>query len=543
MEGGARMRKADYIFSSTAASEDLQAIGLTKGAAWDDPADSKRRALLTDYSTVSVFTDDKWFIDKKETHMQFPALARRLKFEEIDPAIKVTVKDWTLDQLLFGRKIKGINSSLSSVRYCLRLVKGKDAHQIDRIDIMRINDALFNGKTSYATAVGKWNQLRHFFKTVDCTEQAAWMHEYVLPEVRKKKSADKLIPESVATQMDIAFMSTEIPLTYRCVYWTLRLYPNRIEEVCSMTPQALKQLSADKYLLTIPVSKTGGNFEEPEEKHFQILYTGMGKYYIDLIKEQQAYTAQTMPESDFLFVTRKVCYMRTPGTEEYRYRETGNKISAVHEKMCQNFFGKVGGRLGFYDEEGNVVNITTHKFRHNAVTDRLQSGIFTQIDVMYETGHKNTLMIRHNYSHAAPPEKPEGFRGIIADQRRMAKILQRPYAKEIHHLGVCSDSRGCENDRFACLTCGHFEADDSAIPFMVRDYKDWKSKLEKAEKIGNGSFAGYCRKCLDAYEIFFNARGIATEDKDEDQEKTDSEDAGYVCKEAGRDPGTHKIRN
>ena len=53
------MRKAEYISTSTAAAKELQAIGLVKGAVWDDPADSQRRALLTDYSTVSVFTDDR----------------------------------------------------------------------------------------------------------------------------------------------------------------------------------------------------------------------------------------------------------------------------------------------------------------------------------------------------------------------------------------------------------------------------------------------------------------------------------------------------
>lgn len=510
------MRKAEYVSASTAAVKKLQAIGLVKGAAWDDRTDSQRRALLTDYSSVSVFSDDRWFIDKKEAHMNFPESVRTLKFEEIDPAIKLTAKDWTLDQLFLGRKIKGINSSLSSIKACLRLVKGKDAHQIDSMDIMRIHDALFNGKTSAATAVAKWSILRHFFETMNCSEQAARMYGYVLPEVIRKKSADKLIPDSTATQMDIVFMSEEIPLTYRCIYWTLRLFPNRIEEVCSMVPQALKELSEDRYLLTIPVSKTAGNFDEPEEKHFQILYTGMGKYYIDLIKEQQAYTVRMKPKSEFLFVTKKVCYMRAPGTEDYRYRETGKKINVVHEKMCQNFFGKLGERFGFRDDDGNTVNITTHKFRHSAVTDRLHSGIFSQIDVMYETGHKNTSMIRNNYSHALLPEKPEGFRGMIADQRRMAKILKRPYAKEIHHLGVCSDVRGCKNDRIACLKCDHFEADEDSIMFMKRDYKDWQTKLKKAEKIGNDSFAAYCRKWLEAYDFFFEAHGIATEDKDGD---------------------------
>ena len=161
------MRKAEYVSASTAAAKELQAIGLVKGAAWDDPADSKRRALLTDYSSLSVFTDDRWFIDKKEVYMNFPASVRTLIFEKIDPAIKLMVKDWVLDQLLLGRKIKGIGSSLSDIRACLSFVAGRDAHDIDAMDILRIHDALFEGKTSTATAVSKWSTLRYFFETTN----------------------------------------------------------------------------------------------------------------------------------------------------------------------------------------------------------------------------------------------------------------------------------------------------------------------------------------------------------------------------------------
>lgn len=505
------MRRTEYIAESTAAARELQSIGFVKGSAWDDRTDSQRRALLTDYSSVSVFSDDRWFIDKKETHMNFPASVRTLNFEEIDPAIKLTAKDWALDQLFSGRKIKGINSSLSYIKACLRLVKGKDAYQIDAMDILRIHDKLFDGNRTVATAAAKWNTLKNFFTTMDCTEQAGRMEGYVIPKVIKKKCAEKLIPDSTAAQMDIVFMSEQIPLTYRCIYWTFRLFPNRIEEVCSMRKDALKPLSEDKYLLTIPVSKTAGNFEEPEEKHFQILFSDMGTMYVNLIKAQQEYTEKVMPDSEFLFVSRKVCYMKDIGTDNYKYKETGKKLYAVHEKMCQYFWGKMGKRLGFYDDDGNIVNITTHRFRHNAVSDRLKSGIFKQIDVMYETGHKNTSMLSQNYSHAAQPEAPEGFRGTIADERRMAMILKRPYAKEIHHLGVCSDARGCGNNRVACLKCGNFEADEDSIMFMKRDYKDWQLKLEKAEKIGNDSFARYCREWIEAYDAFFKKIGIIRE--------------------------------
>lgn len=507
------MRRQEYNRASTAAAKMLTEIGLVKGAAWDR-GDDRLRALVSDYSSVSIYSDDVWFIDKKEMEMNFPPTIRKLHFEKIDIAVKETVKDWALDQLLFGRKLKGIQSSLADINSCLSMVSGKDADRLDARDIMSIYDSLFDGKKSVATSVAKWKNLKFFFTTMGCDDQAGKMAGYVIPDVPRVMSADRYIPEAVATQMDIIFMGEEIPLTYRCIYWMIRLIPNRIEEICSMKKYAVKQLTEDRFLITIPVSKTGGNFDKPEDKHIQVIYEGIGKYLIDLLKAQQSFTEDNMPESQFLFCSRKVCYMKDRETGEYGYKETGKKIYAVHEHMCQNFFGKLGRRLNLLDDDGAPVNITTHKFRHNAVTDRINSRIFRDIDVMYQTGHKNTAMINENYAHPKEPERPSGFRGTIADERRMAMILKRPYAKEIRHLGVCSDVRNCGNNRLACLTCENLEIDEDAVPFMIREYRDWKQKLMRSENIGNDSFSDYCRNWIDAYHILFSKIGITEEDYD-----------------------------
>lgn len=507
------MKKAAYIEASTVAEESLRKIGLVKGAVWNRE-DEEHHRLLCDYSSVSVFSDDKWFIDKKESWMNHPDAVRRIRFDGIDRDVKDWVKEWTIEQLLSGRKLKGIQSSLSDIKNCLQLVPGKGADELDRRDILKIYDVLFSGKKSTTASVSKWNNLKNSFADTDCTEQQAMMAGYNIPCQRRKKSKEKLIPEAAVKQLDIVFKSERIPLTYRCIYWTLRLIPNRIEEVCSIIPTALKQIANDRYLLTIPINKTGGNFDEPEEKYYEIIYSGMGKYYVDLLREQVEFTKNNLPDAKFLFVSKKVCYMRNLETGQYEYRETGKKLYSVHDRMCIAFFGKLGKRLDIRDENGKVINVTTHKFRHNGTTERSWSGIFRNIDIMYLTGHKNTAMIDQNYSHPKKKEIKSGFRGHIGDERRAAMILKRPYAKDIYHLGVCTDSRECRNERFVCLTCDHVRIENDMIPFMIRDYHDWKKKRQRAETIGEDRFEEYCSKWIEAYSKCFLKLGMKKEDYD-----------------------------
>ena len=473
--------------------------------AYSGYSNKQRAFILASYSSESRFKENIWLIDKKEPEMQFPTTVRRLRFGEFPSMLRNEVKDWVLNLLQVGRKLKGINSSLNDLKSFLGSIDGKHIYEISEIDILDFYDSLMSEKLSDSTIYRRWSVVHRFFLNMGCNKQEELMSKYIVPKWENRKIATKYIPDEAVKRMDSIFKGTEIPLTYRCIYWTLRLFPNRIEEVVSIHIDALAKVSDNAFILSIPISKTAGNYEQPEQKQIKILYEGMGKYYVDLLYEQATYTKENMPESKFLFVSRKVCFKKNIITKEYGYEETGQKVYPVHEKMVQSFFWRFAPRFNIKDEQGEFVAITTHKFRHNAVTERLNSGIFKRIDVMYLTGHKNTMMLDENYAHAEPPKPlPIEFRGKITDDtKRVTAMLARPFAKEIYHLGVCSDNRDCNSGRIACLTCKYLRVDTDQISFMRRDRADWEKKYVKASVIGNEPFAALCRRWIDAYDTLF----------------------------------------
>lgn len=502
------MRKQAYIQESTAAVQSLGVIGLSRRSALLISAEDQKKQAVRDFSSLSVYDDDEWVIDKKETQMNFPIAQRTLRFTGLPDAVKEDCKDWALDQLLIGRNIKGVKASLCAVIYCLMIIDVSGGiWSITERDILALHDRLFDGSRKIATAVAKWHNLKGFFSHMKYKKQACIMESYVLPTVIRRKVRDKYIPEEVADILDDMFIGDDqIPLVHRAIYWCMRLYPNRIEEVVSMTKDCLKKISENRYMLTIPVSKTAGNVEKPEYKRFEIIYEGIGRFFIDLLLEQKKQAETLLPDTAFLFASRKICWKRHRGTTVYGYEETGKKGYVVHEKIVQMFWLRLSKRLALKDKDGDYVSVTTHKFRHNASTDRLLSGIFRELDVMQETGHKNTRMINENYAHKPEPEeRPPAFNGKITDNvRREQAILRMPYAMRIPGLGICSDNRDCGQGMAKCLKCDHVRIDPGMIDYMRHEYDIWKEKLEKVTKIGNDSYARVCREWIEAYETAFD---------------------------------------
>ena len=174
------------------------------------------------------------------------------------------------------------------------------------------------------------------------------------------------------------------------------------------------------------------------------------------------------------------------------------------------FFQKLSQIKQFHDERGNAISITTHQFRHNAITDRLTSGIFRPIDVMGLTAHHNTQMIENSYTHRSAKDltiedKPIIFNGrILSNDMQEQAVLNRPFAKRIYHLGVCSDIRDCNCDKSKCLRCQYLIPNADDLEYYQQEMEDWRTKMQKAEKVGNSDFAELCEYWIESYEILIN---------------------------------------
>ena len=498
------------ITKGNLALDDLKQIGLAdKGIGRSEYTLSQRQKILSHYSTTAKYNDDEWFIDKKESAMNYTENTRTLSFGGFPNNAKDYIKDWVLDLIQSGRKLKGIQSKIAAIELPFNIIGDVPVERISARDIMRFYDTLIGKNLGISTSNNYWNTFKIFFEDMGFDKQAALMSTYILPRPEHRKCKKKYIPEEAIKQLDVLFISDELPLTYRCIYWTLRLFPNRLEEVLSIPINALKKVSEDAYTLSIPVNKTAGTFDLPEDKIIKILYKGMGKFYIDLLQEQIDFTTKNMPKSEFLFVTCKYMHVKTCG-----FRKANTKRCYVVDiNQVNYFFSVISSSYDIKDDKGNRIKITSHMFRHNSVTDRLRSGVFERIDVMPLTGHKNLTMIDKNYYHAPEPEeRPVEFRGKITEnQRKITMILARPFAKEIYGFGVCSDIRDCKNGKISCLKCPHFNLDERMLPFMKKDRDDWMKKYDKAVKIGNDSFTNLCKEWIDAYDAFFEREVITFE--------------------------------
>jgi hypothetical protein len=160
------------------------------------------------------------------------------------------------------------------------------------------------------------------------------------------------------------------------------------------------------------------------------------------------------------------------------------------------------------DEYGNIFDPTTHQFRHNAISDRMNSGIFRAIDIKPLTGHHTTAMIEQTYTHThikdLKKDSPIVFRGRIIntdDEKRMNRLLEKPFARQIHNLGICSDSRSCSKSKSQCLRCDYLLPELENLSYYQNDQDEWQKKKEKAEQIGNIDYAELCQDWIDSYDI------------------------------------------
>ena len=495
------MNRTEALLQSQAIQDDLTKIGLVKNGYYEHYTDEERDRYLSEYSSVSRFSEAKWYLDLVDSEMNIERGKRTFAFSMLNeqPLMQEVLKDWALDQLMVGRKVVGVKGSIHRLLRCLSLVKDPKAiHKIDRQDILTIHDYLFDGTRSHATACASWSCLRRFFEDLGYRTQSGYMSGYVIPAIRPHKVATKYIPDDVVKQLDVLFMKEICPKPYRGIYWVLRAFPNRLEEVVSMSIDCIHQIDDNRYLISIPVNKTSGNNGRAVTKKYEVIYEGMGKFLVDLLLEQQQMTKDIMPEARFLFSGYKYDF-----NKKSRRYSACEKPMIISESMCQNYFSKVGANHNIRDREGNIYVVSSHQFRHNGVTDRLRSLIFREIDVMYETGHLNTAMIERAYSHSAEKEREILFRGrvITADNKRMSMILQSPYAQPIYNLGVCADVRGCSSNRSSCLRCDFLEPDPSALPFFEHELEEWTKKKAQADKIGNTIFADLCADWIESYTI------------------------------------------
>ena len=260
-----------------------------------------------------------------------------------------------------------------------------------------------------------------------------------------------------------------------------------------MTIDCIKPFDSH-YCLFIPTWKQNGGRQAPIMRCIHINDDGIGSMLIGLIKKQQKYAQelqQYMPDNKkkALFTFQSKLY-RNNGDVDYRniYNVmTWPNLSSRLKTICKHF--------NIQDENGGIYNLTTHQFRHNGITDRLEKG-FTVEQITDITGHHGSTMLLDAYSHLnLKPEtiiKAQGavlkeiekdlttFNGKVLnfDGKTESEIMKNIRAHKVRG-GICSDITGCKSDMMSCLECKFFIPDPEQKEYYKEQIKLWKEKTEK----------------------------------------------------------------
>lgn len=481
--------------------------------------DRERSSILADYCSTTKYEEDVWEVDKARPARNDLRSKQRIFFSRIvNESLREEVKRWALSRLVRGQEAGSLKQFVgTSIRSYANLIPADCESFADAPPdaLVAFHSSLFCGEqtSSLTTRLQHWHRVEAFVKESGFLNVYEAMQKFVVEKYPKRdRDETKYIPERAADRLDVIFLQQDIPLVYRTIYWLLRLVPNRITEVLSMTPNCLKRLDEGTYTITIPSFKQASPYISSDIKLIEVKYEGMGKLLVDLIAEQRD-SALSLAGDDveFLFTSQSYRLISCRRTGGKVYRRCNNKPKPRSVDNCNRFFSRLCDYRGITDEHGVPYSVTTHQFRHNAISDRMNSGLFRAIDIMPLTAHHNTKMIEQSYTHTSVSDirkdNPVLFRGRIinADNpSRFDAVLAKPYAKRIHQIGICSDIRSCGSDKSKCLTCEYLVPDVDDLDYYRNELEDWKSKKAKASSCGNDIFSELCDVWIGAYETLIH---------------------------------------
>ena len=478
------------------------------------PSFDEAQIMLDQFTSVSDFFDTNWFIDKKEINKNIPRYLRNINFKPFWGETAATVKMWVLRSLILDQTIETIQGKLNritSFRNCFDEIISFS--YIDKQEIMEFYEAVFDDvetDSNLKWAISKWNTVKYFFQEMGYQYQYKIMNKYVIPKTPDiTRNEEKYIPEEVIAQIDPFMMNGTIPNMIRCIYWILRLIPSRISEVLSMKRNCLKQLTESSYVLTIPIYKETVPYMSKELKLIEIESKGMGEFLIGLIQEAINET-RDLPADDFLFYSKAYYSKITNPSKELKYYLMPKSHRSL---ITRDRYGSILRRICSVLDvryDGKPYLITSHQYRHNGISDRLNSGIFRLIDVQRLTYHHIPETVYDSYCYTSSKdmrkhmkkEQPVIFRGRVINTDNplhINRLLSRPYACRIHNLGICSDTRDCDADMAACLRCKYLVPDFENIDYYSEELSNWKKKKQTAEDCNNSDYAALCEDWIKAY--------------------------------------------
>ncbi|MEG0733137.1 MAG: hypothetical protein RR470_12115 [Vagococcus sp.] len=396
--------------------------------------------------------------------------------------------------------------------------EGIPLNKITNKQVQAFEQCLQSGSRTQATNYLTYNILQDFF---DCLIDFGEALK-IIPIKKNNpfnntlaKRTNKYIPKEGLIKLDHYFKSekSRIPLELRLLYWLIQLFPNRISDLLSIDENCLIQ-ELDMFILHVPTYKQNGGYTCPEMKKIPILYKGHGKYLIDLIVQwkqrrehiMKQYIPYKVKESNekALFIStfwkfeEEKGHLRAVSVKSFGF---DNTIKNWNLRVINTRLSELSRFFQLKDEDGVPLKITTHYFRHNAITDRIYTTRYTSEQLQKLTGHKNEQM---GYYHTHPQKEHHSrlnkeiqgennldFMGKIL-QFNQFTIHQLAKSQEVYGvsdmmtekgLGVCSSMKHCQPNgipnRFCCYFCEYFVPEARFIDCYVNELVHWEESSSR----------------------------------------------------------------
>jgi hypothetical protein len=479
------------------------------------------------------FDDDVWFFHKLMGE-RVDKKAFRVHFNQTPEKHRELVKFYAL---FADQEISTRNQVISFLNHFFEYLDLVDSNllisDITSEIITNFKSYLTTTRSNKTTKSHAWTSVKAFFKIMAGVPGVPFItiakrdNPFTLTKKEKKQNRRKAIAAEDIEKIDnLMFDRTNnVPLVVRVHYWTMRLFPNRVNEVSGMKIDCLTP-HYNHYILLIPSWKTNGGHRVPETKAITVGYHGITKIYIDMIKELQEQSKDLHPfinqqEDDgkinltnYLFLYGVGFGLTTDSYGKIKVRKQVKTIPRLYADWKANeVLKQVCEHLGIKDQ------ITTHRFRHNSVTSRAKFG-FTDEQTMHRTKHKSKAMLRNyehideNYTKSVHNEvtkrlnpvdsSPVLFKGTILNlknqftekalkQKGIAPYLIGRLKKPGQTVGVCSQTavEQCAPDgtpiKYECYACNWFVPLADKYEEYKEDYEYWKDRSEKAK--GNSNLA------------------------------------------------------
>lgn len=468
---------------------------------YNDRQKERYLELLHQLGVSINFNEDIWVCDKRLRSAAEQTGHVSIRFTKIPGNYKELCKYFAIMRLLNGSMVRTVQGNVTSLTVFLKFLSEDHSN----LPVSTCDISIASGFKTYLdtspldiqTKRNIWSSAGRLLKTMDGFDGMKCKNPFRSNPYPYKRNLDsKYIPDSVTKVLDAVFMGGDIDLYMRCIYWILRLIPSRISEVLGMKIDCIKPFNG-KFVVFIPTWKQNGGHMEPILRSIHLHEEGIAGHLIGLIQEQQVTSMELqsqLPENKWgaLFSYRRALHYKNKTTS------TAWKANVMTLSNVAYHFKRICGQYGIHGEDGEVYNLTSHQFRHNGISDRLEAG-FTVEQIASMTGHHGDAMIWNAYSHLSL--KPETIvqrqRYVLEESEcvennyilfggrilHMEEQLEKRLLKSLraHRVpgGICSDVTGCKSDMWNCLGCESFIPDKDQLSYFEQQVIAWRDKAEQ----------------------------------------------------------------